>query len=129
MGVPRISKEDLSRRLAAAPDVASPLPPLIVDARLKYPYEHSTLTLPGAVRLEPGASPPPDFPRDRDIVLYDSDPEEIVAERVAQTLLRAGFRVLVLEGGIAAWATAKLPTAGKSAPQLAAPMGSPASRS
>lgn len=126
--MPRISREELSRRLAASSSEAGPGgPPVIVDVRLKYPYEHSTLILPGAIRLAPGDEPT--LPRDRDIVLYDSDPEELVAEQAAADLVRRGFRALVLEGGIAAWATAKLPTERKSAPQLAAPMGATAPRS
>ncbi len=90
----------------------------------EYPYEHSTITLPGALRLAPDALLTA-LPRDRDIVLYDSDPDEIVAERVALELMRQGWRVRVLQGGIAAWAAARLPTARKSAPQLAAPMAAP----
>ena len=42
MAAPRITKEDLKQRLD------SPTPPVLVDARLKYPYEHSTVRLPGA---------------------------------------------------------------------------------
>ena len=126
MAVPRISKEDLKRRLENAADgsvagAASP-GPVIVDVRLKYPYEHSTIMLPGAIRMSPGASDGSGLPRDRDIVLYDSDPEELVAERAAAALIRSGFRVLVLEGGIAGWAIAKFATDRKSAPQLAIPV-------
>ena len=47
--VPRISKEDLKQRLDGAE------PPVVVDARLKYPYEHSTVRLPGAIRYAPDA--------------------------------------------------------------------------
>jgi rhodanese-related sulfurtransferase len=126
MAVPRITREELKARLddpsglqPAAPPAARPL---VVDVRLKYPYEHSTIMLPGAIRMAPGATDPDALPRDRDIVLYDSDPEELVAERIAAELLRAGFRVHVLEGGIAAWAAARFPTDHKSAPQLAIPV-------
>ena len=42
MPVPRISKEDLKQRLDSGAQ------PVLVDARLKYPYEHSTVKLPGA---------------------------------------------------------------------------------
>ncbi len=124
MVVPRITAEDLERQLGGAAAPSSPL--VVVDVRLKYPYEHSTITLPGALRLLPGAPDRPALPRDRGIVLYDSDPAEIVAERIAAELIRDGFRVAVLEGGIAAWAAAKYPTTAKSAPHLAVPMGAPA---
>lgn len=120
MLVPRITKEDLKTRL----DAPGP-PPLIVDVRLKYPYEHSSIMLPGALRPGPGTIDRGGLPRDRDIVLYDSDPDEIVAERAAVGLLRDGLRALVLEGGIAAWAAARFPTSPKAAPQLAVPVTGP----
>ena len=125
MAVPRITREDLKRLLDAGDGAVAGTPapaPVIVDVRLKYPYEHSTIMLPGAIRMAPGASDGTVLPRDRDIVLYDSDPEELVAESAARTLLRSGFRVLVLEGGIAGWAAAKFATDRKSAPQLAVPV-------
>jgi rhodanese-related sulfurtransferase len=115
MAVPRISSDVLKRRL----DVAAAAP-LIVDVRLKDPYEHSTVLLPGALRSGPGMVDPSVLPRDREIVLYDSDPEELVAERAAADLIAAGYQVSVLQGGITAWMTAKLPTTAKSAPQPAA---------
>lgn len=117
MPVPRISKEDLKQRLDGPPEQA----PTVVDVRLKYPYEHSTVTLPGALRMAPGMLDAARLPRDRDIVLYDSDPEELVSERVAAELIRLGYRALALTGGIADWVAAKLPTDTKPAPQPAAP--------
>lgn len=110
-----MTKEELKRRLGEAP-------PVIIDVRLKYPYEHSTITLPGAVRMAPGEIDGSALPHDRDIVLYDSDPEELVAERAASKLIHLGFRAFALQGGIAAWAVARFPTDSKPAPQLAVPM-------
>src|SRR5438874_12131061 len=52
VAAPRITKEDLKQRLDG------PTPPVIVDARLKYPYEHSTVRLPGAVRYAIGLPAP-----------------------------------------------------------------------
>jgi rhodanese-related sulfurtransferase len=118
MAVPRITKEELRRRLD---DAAGPLP-VLLDVRLKYPFEHSTITLPGAIRMAPGSVDPSALPRDRDIVLYDSDPEELIAERAAAELIRRGYRAFALQGGIAAWAIAKLPTDSKPAPQPAVPV-------
>ena len=117
MAVPRISKEDLKQRL----DGAAGDPPVVVDVRLKYPYEHSTTTLPGAIRGGPGIAEAATLPRDRDIVLYDSDPGELVAEGVAARLIKQGQRACVLAGGIGDWVTAKLPTDSKTAPQPLAP--------
>lgn len=116
MSVPRITKEDLKQRI----DGAASQVPVLVDVRLKYPYEHSTLTLPGAIRFHPDSTDSSSLPRDRDLVLYDSDPSEFVAERVGDGLVKRGYRVFALQGGIGDWVTAKLPTDTKSAPQLAA---------
>lgn len=114
---PRISKEELKQRLDGPPDAR----PVIVDARLKYPYEHSTLTLPGAIRTGPGTIDSIRLPRDRDIVVYDSDPDELVSARVVSSLIQQGFRAAALAGGITEWINAKLPTDTKSAPQAAPP--------
>ena len=120
MPVPRITTDNLKRQLDAAPADR----PLIVDVRLKYPYEHSTVTLPGAIRMSPDRLDVSRLPMERDIVLYDSDPEELVSARAAAQLGRRGYRVAVLSGGIAAWMAARLPTDSKPAPRLAAPLGS-----
>jgi rhodanese-related sulfurtransferase len=117
MPVPRITKEDLKQRLDGPAENA----PVVVDVRLKYPYEHSTATLPGAIRMPPGALDTARLPRDREIVLYDSDPEELVSERVAGELIRLGYRAMALKGGIGEWMTAKLPTDSKPAPQPLVP--------
>ena len=119
MIVPRITSAELKRRMD---DV--PLVPLVVDVRLKYPYEHSTITLPGALRTGPGSVDPSLLAADREIVLYDSDPGEIVAERVAADLIAGGYSVSVIEGGIAQWAASRFPTRTKPAPQLAVPISS-----
>jgi rhodanese-related sulfurtransferase len=117
MPVLRISKDDLKQRLEGPVSDR----PTVVDVRLKYPYEHSTVRLPGSLRMPPGALDRTQLPLDRDIVLYDSDPEELVAERVADELARLGYRAAVLAGGIAAWVNAKFPVETKPAPQTAAP--------
>ncbi|MBP1604015.1 MAG: hypothetical protein H6Q09_1187 [Acidobacteria bacterium] len=106
MPVPRITKEELKQRLDAA-DAASR--PFIIDVRLKYPYEHSAVRLPGAVRVFPDGSYPATLPRDRDIVAYDSDPGELVSSDVAADLIRKGHRAFALAGGIADWTGANLP--------------------
>jgi rhodanese-related sulfurtransferase len=115
VAVPRITKEELKQRLEGPVETR----PVIVDARLKYPYEHSTLMLPGAIRLGPGIADASRLPRDRDIVVYDSDPAELVSAPVAGDLIRQGFKAAALIGGIAEWVTAKLPTDTKPAPQAA----------
>ena len=114
MGVPRISKEDLKQQLD------SEAAPVLVDARLKYPYEHSTVRLPGAVRWI-GEGPVTVLPRDRDVVVYDSDPNELASSHVAAQLIRQGFRAVALKGGIVDWLAANLPTETKDAPKQAPP--------
>jgi 3-mercaptopyruvate sulfurtransferase SseA len=65
--------------------------------------------------------------KSRDLVVYDSDPDEITAVNVAAGLLRAGYRVSVLKGGLAEWAAANLPTESKAAIRPApAPAPAPA---
>ena len=117
MIVPRITGTELTRRMD---DGATA--PLVVDVRLKYPYEHSTITLPGALRSGPGSVDRSLLAMDREIVLYDSDPVEMVAEGAAAELIASGYRVSVLEGGIAQWAASRFPTQTKPAPQLAVPV-------
>ncbi len=114
MPVPRITKEDLKQRLDSG------AAPVLVDARLKYPYEHSTVRLPGAIRYL-GDGPAPSLPRDREIVVYDSDPNEIASSHVAATLIRQGYKAVTLKGGIADWLAANLPTEVKEAPKQAPP--------
>jgi len=117
MSVPRITKEALKTRLEE--DAANA--PIILDARLKYPYEHSTVTLPGAIRIDPEAPDTAALSTDRDVVAYDSDPEELVSARVAAALIRKGYRASALAGGLAEWITAKFPTDEKDAPKQAPP--------
>jgi rhodanese-related sulfurtransferase len=111
----RASQEDLKQRLDSGTQ------PVIVDARLKYPYEHSTVKLPGAIRYgSDGASAAP-FPRDKEIVVYDSDPNELASSHVAAELIRQGYRAVALKGGIADWLAANLPIETKEAPKQAPP--------
>ena len=117
MAVPRISKEELKQRLDGPADSH----PVILDARLKYPYEHSTVKLPGAIRFAPGATDPSSLSPQREIVVYDSDPNELASSGVAADLIRQGYRAVSLKGGIVEWLTANLPTETKEAPKQAAP--------
>jgi len=93
---------------------------VLVDARLKYPYEHSTLKLPGAIRFTTDDQRPA-LPRDREIVVYDSDPNELASSRVAAGLIRDGYRASALKGGIGDWVGANLPTETKEALRQAPP--------
>ena len=114
MAVPRISREDLKQRLETAPA------PVIVDARLKYPYEHSSVRLPGAIRYT-GDGAALALPRDREIVVYDSDPHELASSHVVADLIRRGYKATALKGGISDWLAANLPIETKEAPKQAPP--------
>lgn len=114
MSVPRITKEDLKQRIDSGAS------PVLVDARLKYPYEHSTVRLPGAIRFA-GDGPLPPLPKDREVIVYDSDPNELASSRVAAVLIRQGYRAAALKGGIVDWLEAKLPIETKEAPKQAPP--------
>lgn len=118
MAVPRITRDALKQRLEAE-DAASK--PVIIDVRLKYPYEHSTVRLPGALRVSPHEPETAALPKDREIVAYDSDPGEIVGARVAAQLLRQGYHVSVLQGGLPEWMAASFPVETKEAPKQSAP--------
>lgn len=122
MPVSRITKEDLKLRLDG--DEAGR--PVLVDARLKYAWDHSTLKLPAAVRIDPKNPQPASLAKGRPLVVYDSDPDEITAVRVGADLVRAGFRVQVLTGGLAAWVGANLPTETKDAVRAPTPPPAPA---
>jgi ArsR family transcriptional regulator len=115
MPIPRIAKEAVKQRLDAGHPV------LFVDARLKYPYEHSTLLLPGAVRVAPDQAESFSPPKDCDIVVYDSDPDEIVAARVVASLLDRGFSAMVLQDGLPEWVAAGLPVDTKEARRTGPP--------
>ena len=118
MAVPRISKEELKQRLDN-PDRTTL--PTILDARLKYPYEHSTIRLPGALRIPLDALAQSSLPRDRDVIAYDSDPNELASSRFAAALIRLGFRASALKGGIPEWIAANFPIETKEAPRQAPP--------
>ncbi len=121
MPVPRITKEELRQRLESADPAVRPV---VIDVRLKYPYAHSRVRLPGAIRVPSTSLESPAISRDREIVAYDSDPNELVSSRVAAALIRQGFRASALKGGIAEWIGANFPvepreglTAPSAAPQ------------
>lgn len=118
MAIPRISKETLKEQLEATDSLV----PVIVDVRLKYPYEHSTVKLPGAIRISPPDFDISDLPKDRKIIAYDSDPKELVSAHFAAILIRNGYEASALEGGIVEWLTAKFPTEEKTAPKQKPPV-------
>ena len=102
----RLTPEALRRRLEAGDLVQ------IVDLRTAIAYEVTRQTLPGAIRLDPEQLEARhiDIPRDRDIVLYCTCPNETTSARVALALKQRGIeRVFPLEGGLEAWMSCGYP--------------------
>jgi rhodanese-related sulfurtransferase len=80
--------------------------PVILDLRSKAEVERNPLLIRGArhMTMEELKSRQSEFPRDRDIILYCSCPNEVSSARMALMLQRSGFvRVRPLLGGIDAW--------------------------
>jgi membrane protein DedA with SNARE-associated domain/rhodanese-related sulfurtransferase len=83
--------------------------PIIVDVRSSTARALEPRGIPGALHfpLEEVAKHMQDLPRDRDIILYCSCPNEASAARVARILMKNGFaKVRPLYGGLDAWAAA-----------------------
>ena len=122
MAIPRVAPADIKARVDAGDTIT------FVDARLRYPYEHSSLVVPQALRVAPPGFDVSAIPTSHDVVVYDSDPDDVVAEDVAARLAARGGRVSVLAGGLNAWmaaggATASKPAVGQPAPGADAAKG------
>ena len=115
MAVERITKEQLKERLDRGDT------PTILDVRLKYAYEHSTVKLPGAIRVSPHSVDTTSIPPGAEVVAYDSDPDELTSTHVAIGLKRLGFNVTVLKGGVPEWLAANFPIETKDAPRASPP--------
>lgn len=86
--------------------------PLVVDVRTPTARAMQPRRIPGAVHvtLQAFDEHVKDLPRDRDIILYCTCPNEASAAQVAKMLLDSGFkRVRPLLGGLDAWIAAGHP--------------------
>jgi len=97
---------------------------VIIDVRSPTARALEPRWIPGAlhVPLQAVAQHVRELPRDRDIILYCTCPSEASAARVAQILMRNGFkRVRPLHGGLDAWIAAgyTVATVGKPEPDKA----------
>jgi len=102
----RLTPEELRLRLD------SDYPVRVVDLRTAIAFEVTRQTLPGAIRLDPEEldARHTDIPRDCDIVLYCTCPNETTSARVALALKKRGIdRVFPLEGGLEAWVSRGYP--------------------
>jgi membrane protein DedA with SNARE-associated domain/rhodanese-related sulfurtransferase len=98
--IARITAEELKQRMDAGEDV------VIVDLRSALEVEAEPDTIPGAVRMD-AADLEEAFeviPRDREIVLFCSCPNEATSARVALRLRALGItQIRPLADGLAAW--------------------------
>jgi membrane protein DedA with SNARE-associated domain/rhodanese-related sulfurtransferase len=98
--IARITPEELQARLGAGEPV------VILDLRSALDLQVMPYTIPGALQVAPAdlARRSGELPRDRDIVLYCTCPNEATSARAALTLRQAGImRVRPLLGGLEGW--------------------------
>jgi rhodanese-related sulfurtransferase len=84
----------------------------IIDLRAAIEYEATRQTVPGAIRMDPEELDDrhEEIPRDCDVVLYCTCPNEATSARAALALKRRGIeRVFPLEGGLEAWVSCGYP--------------------
>ena len=96
----KLTPEELNARLMLSD------PPRIIDLRTAIAFEVTRQILPGAIRLDPEQLEQrhASIPRDCDVVLYCTCPNEATSARVAAALKKYGVeRVFPLEGGLDAW--------------------------
>ncbi len=96
----RITVDELRQKQAAGEPV------VILDLRTVLELKRDAVTIPGAMplRLDELDQRHHEIPRDREIIVYCSCPNEVSSARMAMLLRRRGItRVRPLLGGIAAW--------------------------
>jgi len=102
----RISVEELRRQIEQG------AAPMIVDVRSTTAQTLEARRIPGAVNVpvQDAARHLSELPRDREIILYCTCPNEASAAKVARLLMNNGFRrVRPLKGGLEAWIEAGHP--------------------
>lgn len=111
--ISRIAPNELMQKLASAEDV------MVADLRHALDLGIEPVKIPGALHVLPEdlARRHQEMPRDRDIVLYCSCPNEVTSARMALELRRLGIsRVRPLAGGFEAWRSAGFPVEPLAAP-------------
>jgi membrane protein DedA with SNARE-associated domain/rhodanese-related sulfurtransferase len=84
----------------------------IIDLRAAIEYEVTRQIVPGAIRMDPEELDDrhAEIPRDCDVALYCTCPNEATSARAALALKRRGIeRVFPLEGGLEAWVSCGYP--------------------
>jgi len=103
LDVARIDVAELYAQLGTA------TPPVVLDVRSQTARGIEQRRIPGALHVPVQAvgEHAPRLPRDRDIILYCTCPNEASAARAAKVLMAHGFkRVRPLRGGLEAWIAA-----------------------
>lgn len=97
----RITPEELNGKLETGETV------VIIDLQSLRDRPQDYQGIPGAVRIDPHRLEQASvlsIPRDREVILYYTDPHELASARVAHALHRRGFKcVRPLAGGLRAW--------------------------
>jgi rhodanese-related sulfurtransferase len=100
LNMARISVEELRQ------EIEKGAAPVIVDVRSPMAQTLDLHRIPGAVHVpvQDAARHLEKLPRDREIILYCTCPNEASAAKVARLLMNSGFRrVRPLKGGLEAW--------------------------
>ncbi|MFN7983558.1 MAG: VTT domain-containing protein [Vicinamibacterales bacterium] len=111
----RLTPEALRQRMESGEAVR------IADLRTALPTQPTGQTLPGALRMDPEdlEARHQEIPRDCDVVLYCTCPNETTSARVALALKKRGIsRVFPLEGGIEAWIERGFPVSSAGTPSV-----------
>jgi membrane protein DedA with SNARE-associated domain/rhodanese-related sulfurtransferase len=98
--IARISPEELRQKMSAGEDI------VVVDLRHALEFESEPETIPGAVRMDAADLEEASevIPRNREIVLFCSCPNEATAAQMALLLRKRGItRIRPLAGGLAGW--------------------------
>ncbi|GAB4369277.1 MAG: DedA family protein/thiosulfate sulfurtransferase GlpE [Deltaproteobacteria bacterium] len=110
--IAHIGPKELRRRMEAGEELT------VVDLRHPLEYDSDRVKIPGALHMLPeelGARHT-EIPRDRDVVLYCTCPNEATSAMMALRLHRLGItRVRPLSGGFDAWLTGGFPLESKPA--------------
>jgi rhodanese-related sulfurtransferase len=102
----RLTADALWQRLATGDPVR------IIDLRTAIDFGVTRRIVPGAIRMDPEDldARHREIPRDCDVVLYCTCPNETTSARVALALKKRGIeRVFPLEGGMEAWVSRGYP--------------------
>jgi membrane protein DedA with SNARE-associated domain/rhodanese-related sulfurtransferase len=105
--IARISPEELHRRIDAGEDI------IVIDLRHTLEFEAEPETIPGAVHMDTAELEEAlnVIPRDRDIILFCSCPNEATAAQMALRLRNLGItRIRPLAEGLAGWRARGFPT-------------------